>query len=98
MRSHLIAIVPAFALLSGLPLTTAAADSQPQPASAAEVESPTAKPQSRHCLTETGSRIARSPEQPCIAAPGQVLTREELDRSGAIDTADAIRRQVPAVR
>jgi len=47
------------------------------------------------CLTETGSRIKRSPEQPCISAPGQVLSREDLDRTGAVNTADAVRKLVP---
>lgn len=48
----------------------------------------------RHCLTQTGSRIAPPPGE-CINAPGQVVTREEIDRTGAFTTFDALRLTVP---
>ncbi len=51
------------------------------------------------CLTETGSRIRRdAAEHPCIGAPGQVLSRKDLDRTGAVNTADAVRKLVPQAR
>jgi hypothetical protein len=49
------------------------------------------------CLQETGSRIKPRGDK-CIEAAGQVLTREELERTGAVDTGEAIRRRVPAAR
>ncbi|KAA2285800.1 hypothetical protein [Arenimonas fontis] len=49
--------------------------------------------ENRHdCLTQTGSRLKRRDRDGCISAPGQVITREDIDRSGAVDTADAVRR------
>ncbi len=50
------------------------------------------------CLTETGSRIKRDAEHPCIAAPGRVLDRDDLDRTGAVNTTDAVRKLVPQAR
>ncbi|HEY1077583.1 MAG TPA: hypothetical protein VGE51_12900, partial [Fontimonas sp.] len=50
-----------------------------------------------NCLRETGSRIKRDADQPCIGAAGQVITRDELDRTGAVTTGDALRRASPAV-
>ncbi len=50
------------------------------------------------CIKETGSRIKRSAQQPCISAPGQVITRDDISRTGEINTADALRKLAPAVR
>lgn len=62
------------------------------------------------CLRSTGSRIAprradrntgrgSSDKRPaCVAANGRVYTREDLDRTGAIDVADALRRLDPSIR
>lgn len=51
----------------------------------------------RHCLKETGSRLKR-PKDECVPAPGQVITREEIEQSGATDAGEAVRRWVPAAR
>lgn len=64
----------------------------------AVAESASDKKAGVNCLTETGSRIKRSAEQPCISAPGQVITRDDINRTGAIDTAEALRKLSPALR
>lgn len=54
----------------------------------------------RHCLTQTGSRIsprADSKGRKCISAAGRAYSREDLDRTGAVDLAEALRRLDPAV-
>ncbi|RMH93570.1 hypothetical protein EBB59_04835 [Lysobacter pythonis] len=62
------------------------------------------------CLRHTGSRITAARQQrprtadtrrdsaPCAPVAGRVHTREEIDRTGAIDLADALRRLDPAIR
>jgi outer membrane cobalamin receptor len=51
-----------------------------------------------HCLQHTGSRIKPSEDRPCINAAGQVISREQIEQTGAIDTAEALRRISPIVR
>ncbi len=46
------------------------------------------------CLKETGSRIKPKAGE-CNNNPGRVVEREEIERSGAFTTFDAIRRTVP---
>lgn len=54
-----------------------------------------------HCLRETGSRIRlrdRAPAARCHGfAAGRAYTREDLDRTGEVDIADALRRLDPAI-
>lgn len=59
----------------------------------------------RLCLRQTGSRIvatrnlqSRQDARDCIAGNGRVYTRADLDSTGAIDLADALRRLDPAIR
>lgn len=59
----------------------------------------------RFCIQETGSRIvatrnARSNEErkECVAAGGRVYTREDIERTGSTDLADALRRLDPTIR
>ncbi|HLU13810.1 MAG TPA: hypothetical protein VKZ64_07645 [Arenimonas sp.] len=44
------------------------------------------------CLTQTGTRLRHRDSKGCVSAPGQAFTREDIDRTGAVDTADAVRR------
>ena len=48
------------------------------------------------CLRHTGSRIVerqnRKGQRACTSGIGRVYTREELDRTGEIDMADALRK------
>jgi len=65
----------------------------------------------RDCLRYTGSHLRdrqdRKVEQgevksldseACVAANGRVYSREDLERTGATDIADALRRLDPAIR
>ncbi len=71
-----------------------------------------AKPEiDRYCLRQTGSRIVardnsaryrsaresnrKSPR--CVAAHGRVYSREDLQRTGHIDIADALRKLDPSI-
>ena len=65
----------------------------------------------RNCLRHTGSRIVardnttRSARgrndklgQRCVAASGRVYSRDDLDRTGEVDIADALRKLDPSIR
>lgn len=53
-----------------------------------------------NCLQDTGSRIQRSGSsgQACIKAPGTVVTREQIEHSGAMTLSDALRRTTAIIR
>lgn len=54
------------------------------------------KPADRHCLRSTGSLIpAKSGE--CLPVAGRSYDREDIRRTGATDTAEALRRLDPSV-
>ena len=90
---------------------TAAPPQQAQAAATADVERAVAD---RFCLRETGSlvtaqrnaRVARADRAnrdaaarpDCVAASGRSYSREDLDRTGSVDTAEALRRLDPAIR
>lgn len=52
------------------------------------------------CLRDTGSRIRHRSlqKQRCVSAPGRSYSREDLQRTGASNTADALRMLDPALR
>lgn len=59
----------------------------------------------RFCIRETGTRIVarRSADssderRECVAAGGRVYTREDIERTGSTDLADALRRLDPSIR
>ena len=56
-----------------------------------------AKKEPHNCLKETGSRIKQK-EGECVGVPGQVLDKDDIDRTGAVSTADAIRKLAPSAR
>lgn len=54
----------------------------------------------RNCLKETGSRLAPRPDskgRKCVNATGHAYTKDDLDKTGAIDLGDALRRLDPTV-
>jgi len=56
----------------------------------------------RNCLQQTGSRIvARNSSgkggKRCVAANGRVYSRDDIDRTGEIDIADALRKLDPSI-
>ncbi|RZA37263.1 MAG: hypothetical protein EOP92_01305 [Lysobacteraceae bacterium] len=55
----------------------------------------------RNCLKHTGSRIkprADKQGRKCISANGRSYSKEDLDRTGEADLAEALRRLDPAIR
>jgi hypothetical protein len=48
-----------------------------------------------NCLT-TGTRIALKPDQ-CALVPGRAYSQSDLERTGAIDTAEALRMLDPSI-
>ena len=55
----------------------------------------------RNCLKHTGTRITPRPDRngrKCANVVGRVYNRDDLDRTGAVDLADALRRLDPAIR
>lgn len=48
------------------------------------------------CIRETGTRLHKRDKKGCTGAPGRSYSREEIDRSGATDTGEAIRRLSPS--
>lgn len=50
----------------------------------------------RRCVRETGTRIPARDDDGCTALPGDSYDRDDIDRTGAIDTADAIRKLSPS--
>jgi Ni/Co efflux regulator RcnB len=52
----------------------------------------------RKCMRETGSHIVRKDKRACVNAPGDSYSREDIDRTGARDVADALRLLDPSVR
>jgi len=51
----------------------------------------------RHCLRDTGSLI-RARKGRCLPLAGRSYERAEVERTGAVDAADALERLDPAVR
>lgn len=79
-----------------------AATAEPAATHATQVAEATPEPLSqRHCLRETGSRIVAHQnakgQKRCNALPGRAYTREDLDRTGHLNIADALRTLDPAV-
>lgn len=76
----------------------APAGAQPA-ASAAEAAREADRKVDRHCLKETGTHIrARRGERRCSAFAGRVWTREDLDRTGHVNIADALRALDVSIR
>ena len=53
----------------------------------------------RNCLKETGSRVIRADRKgrKCAIAAGRAYNREDIERTGATDLKDALRRLDPTV-
>lgn len=92
------------ALLAGVvPVAFAqAAPEAPVAAPAASLADSAKTPLSEsYCLRETGSRIVARQnakgQKRCNGMPGRAYTREDLDRTGQVDIADALRMLDPAV-
>lgn len=83
------------------PTPTVPADPTMPVADAASTPKKTAKEEAadRNCLRETGSRLIRSDSKgrKCAIASGRSYDRKDIDRTGAVDLRDALRKLDPAV-
>lgn len=82
-------------IAAGLPLALASSTSFADPPSTPSAAPVVADP--AHCLKDTGSRI-KPKDGRCVNAPGQVISHEDIERSGATNTAEALRDLSPAVQ
>ena len=48
------------------------------------------------CVRESGTRLKKRDKKGCTGAPGSSYSRADIDRTGAVDTADAIRKLSPS--
>lgn len=83
------------------PVTTPATPVAAAPPAAMPVASPPQKTDKtalndRNCLRHTGSRLVGKGQ--CANASGRAYTRDDLQRSGRTDLADALRALDPSVR
>lgn len=91
-------------LLAGLAAPAFAVEPAPAPRDAARVHGAEARKDreaeiDRHCLRETGTRLRhRAGERRCTAFSGRVWTREDLQRTGHVDLADALRTLDVSIR
>ena len=86
----LLALAPAAAFACGAP---PGFDTPPADATAL---ADAARGDDRRCIRATGTRLAARDEDGCTALPGESYDRDDIDRTGAVDTADAIRRLSPS--
>lgn len=94
-----------FLLALGLACMTAHAQSEAAPAAppveAAETivvtpDESKAAPRDKGCIRATGTRTAKRDRKGCTGAAGQSYSREDIDRTGATDLGDALRRLSPS--
>ncbi|MBA2237506.1 MAG: hypothetical protein H0W24_02215 [Lysobacter sp.] len=55
----------------------------------------------RSCLRHTGTRIStrsRRNDKDCVGANGRVYSREDINSTGSVELADALRRLDPSIR
>jgi len=84
------------------------ADAEREPARTADTAPPDAEPakaddtprlSDARCIRKTGSRIReRDTRTPCNGQPGRSYTKDDLDRTGHTNLADALRTLDPAVQ
>ena len=90
MKSTFVLSVPVVAMLA-----LAGCASNPQ-GDQRVAQNATATPKTNiSCIKDTGSRI--KPKEGECRGPGRTYSREDLDRTGAFDTAEALRKLDPSL-
>jgi outer membrane cobalamin receptor len=87
----LLLLLSSFGALAAQPPATASTSADPAAQSPEQARPDGEKP--RPCL-QTGSRLPSKGH--CVNAAGQVVTREELEATGAMNLGDALSRTVPS--
>lgn len=102
MKRLMIGLLGAFAFAALAQAADPPQDQTPRETAAQAATAEVAKSHSvddRICLRETGTRIQRRDRKDqCVNANGRSYTREDLDRTGDVNLADALRRLDPAIR
>lgn len=50
------------------------------------------------CVVDTSSRIKRPPDKPCSATPGTTYTQQDIENTGRLNTAEALRQLDPRIQ
>lgn len=96
MRLSMLVLAAAFAAAPAFAQPPAAAATTPGAAS--ETPAPREPQVDRNCLRDTGTRIrARAGERRCTAFAGRVYSREDIEGTGEVDLASALRRLDTAI-
>lgn len=85
-------VLSAFAFSALAQATAVAVQDEAKQTEVTKVTGDNARPNDRNCLRETGTRIVRRDKQECVNANGKSYDREDIDRTGAVDVADALQR------
>jgi hypothetical protein len=91
--------MPAFAAMAQTAGQAAAAQDNPATQSTQD-EAKKASVNDHICLRHTGSRIQRRADKKdgsCLDAYGRAYTRDDIDRTGETDLADALRKLDPSI-
>lgn len=93
----LTAVLLSFAVSAAMAQNAPTADPAPKAASAdARAVAADDRTDDRYCLRATGSRIVERANargvRRCTVASGRVYSRDDLDRTGEVDIAEALRR------
>ncbi|MEJ0038893.1 MAG: hypothetical protein WDO68_22975 [Gammaproteobacteria bacterium] len=70
----------------------------PTDASAAKHSIKSAAASDPTCVRDTGSRIKRTDDKPCINEPGSTHSQQELEDTGRIDLGEALRQIDPRIQ
>lgn len=96
MNRFAIALVLGFAALS----VQAQSEPAPEPAAGETIvvrnDASAGPAPDAGCIRESGTLLRKRDKKGCTGAPGQSYGRDQIDRTGAIDTGDAIRKLSPS--
>jgi hypothetical protein len=76
----------------------ATATSQRSPADSRVANAKPATSPDSHCVVDTASRIKRPADRLCSATPGTTYSQQEIQDTGRIDVADALRQLDPRIQ
>jgi hypothetical protein len=74
------------------------ASTQKSPADSRAANLNSAKSPDVSCVVDTASRIKRPADKPCSATPGTSYTHQELEDTGRLDAADALKQLDPRIQ
>ena len=90
-RNSILGVIVAIAVFG-------CATAQKSPADSRVANLKPASSPDEHCVVDTASRIKRPADKPCSATPGTSYTHQELETTGRLDAADALRQLDPRIQ